>query len=110
MYIKDLRIFEDQWDTKDIVLIDNAAHSFALQINNGVPILPFYDNKLDVEMIYLSHYLTRLAKEPDLRILLEQTFWLEKLHSPLICDIIGGIIEYTVEELDDFEYQKLQET
>lgn len=28
VYVKDLRIFEDQWDLKDIVLIDNSTHSF----------------------------------------------------------------------------------
>ena len=81
LYIKDLRIFEDQWDLKDVVLIDNAAHSFALQINNGIPMLPFYDNKHDVDMIYLTHFLKRLSIQEDVRIQLKQTFWMEMLHT-----------------------------
>ena len=33
-------------------MIDNAAHSFGFQIDNGVPMLPFYDDKEDR---YLKH-------------------------------------------------------
>lgn len=43
VYIKDLRIFADRC-LSDIVLIDNAAYSFSYQVENGIPIFPFYDN------------------------------------------------------------------
>ena len=109
LYIKDLRIFEDQWNLKDVILIDNAAHSFAMQINNGIPMLPFYDNKHDVDMIYLAHYLLKLSIQDDVRTILKQTFWMEFLHTQEISDTIGGAIEYTIEELDDSEYEKLQQ-
>jgi hypothetical protein len=45
------------------VLIDNAAHSFGFQIDNGIPMLPFYRNKEDTEMIHLYHYLHKIATE-----------------------------------------------
>lgn len=45
------------------MLIDNAAHSFGFQIDNGVPMLPFYRNKEDTEMIHLYHYLQKIANE-----------------------------------------------
>jgi len=44
IYIKDLRIFSDR-NINDIVIIDNAVYSFGYQIDNGIPIIPFYDNK-----------------------------------------------------------------
>lgn len=42
--IKDLRIIANR-NLKDMVIIDNSALSFSLNVNNGIPILPFYDNK-----------------------------------------------------------------
>ena len=37
-FIKDLRIISNK-ELKDIVIIDNLAHSFGLQLENGIPIL-----------------------------------------------------------------------
>lgn len=51
-----MRIFANR-NLKDIVLVDNAAYSFGLQIDNGIPIVPYYDNKNDKELKYLSNYL-----------------------------------------------------
>lgn len=91
-----------------MILIDNAAHSFALQINNGFPILPFYDNKNDNELIHLTHFLKRISDIDDIRTLLSETFWMTKFIDSQICDTVGGVIEYTVEELDDLEYLKIK--
>lgn len=79
MYIKDLRIFEDQWDLKDIVIIDNAVHSFGFQINNGIPMLPFYEDKDDIDMIYIAQYLKNLAEKYDVRPTIRDTFWINRL-------------------------------
>jgi len=57
--VKDLRIIENR-DLKDIILIDNSCLSFAFNINNGVPILPFFDNENDEELKHLTYYLNRL--------------------------------------------------
>jgi CTD small phosphatase-like protein 2 len=46
VHIKDLRVLANR-DLKDVVLVDNAAYSFGYQIENGVPIVPYYDNKND---------------------------------------------------------------
>lgn len=40
MYVKDLRVLGR--DLSGVVLVDNAAYSYAFQLDNGVPILPFY--------------------------------------------------------------------
>jgi CTD small phosphatase-like protein 2 len=40
MYVKDLRIINRAM--ADMILVDNAAYSYNYQLDNGVPILPFY--------------------------------------------------------------------
>jgi CTD small phosphatase-like protein 2 len=44
--IKDLRIIKNR-QLSDIVIVDNLVHSFGLQIDNGIPILDFTNNKED---------------------------------------------------------------
>ena len=100
-FIKDLRIFEDQWDLKDIVLIDNSTYSFWAQISNGVPILSFIYGKDDFEMIYLSYFLNRISREYDLRTKIWDTFWLQRLKIPFVWDSISGVIEYIIEEIPE---------
>lgn len=55
-YIKDLRIIKNR-KLKDIVIVDNLIHSFGLQIENGIPILDFIDNKNDMELYGLENLL-----------------------------------------------------
>ena len=37
-YLKDLRILKDR-KLKDVIIVDNLAHSFGFQLSNGIPIL-----------------------------------------------------------------------
>jgi CTD small phosphatase-like protein 2 len=32
-------------DLKDVVLVDNAAYSYSFQLDNGIPVLPYYEGK-----------------------------------------------------------------
>ena len=50
-----------------MALIDNASYSYAWQIDNGIPILPFYDNKDDRELIELEKYLKNMIGVSDIR-------------------------------------------
>ena len=77
-YVKDLRIFGDR-DMKDVVIVDNSVYSFAFQIDNGIPIIPFYNDKADEEMLHLVYYLNCLAGVDDVREQNRQAFELFKL-------------------------------
>lgn len=66
MFIKDLRIIKNR-ELKNMVLIDNLAHSFGLQIENGIPILEFQNDKKDRELKYLFDYLMQALYVDDLR-------------------------------------------
>jgi len=100
--MKDLRIFE-QWgfDMKDVILVDNATHWFGFQINNGLPMVPFYDNKEDKEMIHILHYLENFVDINDIRPVLSETFQLSKLRVPHILEKVEGVIEYEIQDVSD---------
>lgn len=49
-----------------MVLIDNASYSFCFQLDNGIPVIPFYDNPLDKELMYLTTYLLDLMQSNDI--------------------------------------------
>ena len=67
--IKDLRIINNR-EIKDLLLVDNSALSFSLNVHNGVPILPYYDSKTDEELRHLTYYLMGLreSKSEDIRV------------------------------------------
>lgn len=64
-----------------MIIVDNSVLSFLFQIDNGVPILPFYTNKLDEELVHLSFYLKCLAEQDpaDVREHNREAFGLHKL-------------------------------
>ena len=74
--IKDLRIIKNR-HLSNVVLVDNAAYSYAMQTENGVPIIPFFDDKKDCELIELCSYLTELTKAPDIREMVAKDFHVE---------------------------------
>eukprot|EP00347_Sterkiella_histriomuscorum_P022253 403331138 len=77
-FVKDLRILRGI-DPKDIVIVDNYVYSFAFQLENGIPIVPFYGDKKDKEMIKLIKYLKHIHKEDDLRECNEMVFQLNRI-------------------------------
>ena len=67
-YIKDLNIFDKYYDLKNIVLIDNSVLSFAYHLDNGIPIVPYYDADEDGELEILACYLLSIYDNDDLRV------------------------------------------
>lgn len=65
--MKDLRIINNR-DLKDLVIIDNSVFSFSFHIDNGIPIIPFYADKEDEEMMHLVYYLNCLTNVEDVRV------------------------------------------
>ncbi|CAK68015.1 unnamed protein product (macronuclear) [Paramecium tetraurelia] len=65
-YVKDLRVLGNR-KMSNILLIDNASYSFGQQIDNGVPIIAFYDDKQDQELLYLQNYLMKFRVVTDVR-------------------------------------------
>jgi CTD small phosphatase-like protein 2 len=66
IFIKDLRVFGNR-KLSDLLLVDNAFYSYGFQLFNGVPILPFYNNKQDVELKDLTEFLIATKQVRDVR-------------------------------------------
>lgn len=66
IYVKDLRVLKGV-DLSEVIIIDNSVLSFIFQMDNGIPILPFYENKNDIELKFLINYLENLAQYKDIR-------------------------------------------
>lgn len=88
IFVKDLRIFTDRC-IKDLVIVDNAAYSFAFQVLNGIPIISWYDDMEDRELFKLIEYLRVLARMDDVRIVNQFTFRLDTFYDDYLRDCIG---------------------
>lgn len=56
VYIKDLRIIKNR-AMENICIVDNAVYSFGFQLDNGIPIIPYYDDPNDEELHHLVFYM-----------------------------------------------------
>lgn len=50
---------------KDILMLDNFIYSFGLDLENGIPIKPYYKGKDDYELEYLCDTLLKIKDEPE---------------------------------------------
>lgn len=77
-HIKDLRILKGR-ELSDIAIVDNLTHSFGFQIDNGIPILEFFRDKTDKELLFLSDYLIEAYHHADIRVYNRERLQLEKM-------------------------------
>ena len=54
-------------DMNDVIILDNSPIAFMFQPENAIPILSWYDNPNDTELMRLGHVLERLSFEDDVR-------------------------------------------
>ena len=80
-YVKDLRVFDIPMEK--IVIVDNSILSFVYQINNGIPILPFYSNDNDNELQNLLDYLHFMSQVKDVTKEIQKSFGLSNKISAL---------------------------
>ena len=64
-----------------MIIIDNSCLSYALNVDNGVPILPYYDSERDEELKHLTYYLNCLVDQgvDDVLVHNREAFGLMKL-------------------------------
>lgn len=72
MHVKDLRVLDRE--LTDMVLIDNAAYSYIYQLDNGIPILPYYHGNTDYELKALQSYIESMLLLKDMRSANRRTF------------------------------------
>lgn len=65
VYLKDLRSINRKLE--DVVIVDNSAFSYALQKQNGIPIVPFYHYKEDNQLESLILFIKQVIALEDCR-------------------------------------------
>ena len=65
IYIKDLQKLNR--NLKDLIIVDNSPLAYAFNIDNGLPIKAWYEDKDDVELSKITKLLEFLAKTKDVR-------------------------------------------
>ncbi len=84
LYFKDLRILENI-PIEKILIIDNSILSFCSHLENGVLIMPFFQDKADSELRVLANYLNDLIQIQDIRIANKNVFKLDSFYKMLPC-------------------------
>jgi Dullard-like phosphatase family protein len=89
VFIKDLRIFANR-NLKDMIIVDNAAYSFAYQLENGIPIVSWHDDPNDRELMNLIDYVKALASVDDVREINDATFRLRTFYEDYINEFLAN--------------------
>ena len=76
-YVKDLRVLGR--DLSKTVIIDNSPPAFTYQIDNGIPIISWYDEEDDTELLKMIPVLEKLDSLADVRPAIKKYFQMRKL-------------------------------
>lgn len=74
------------FDGTDVFLVDNLIYSYALQLDQGIPICPFIDDEMDVELKDLAEILENLPAFDSLQSLLQDLLGLNQFYDKLELD------------------------
>ena len=77
---------------RDMIIVDNAVYSFGYQLDNGIPIIPFYDDKSDEELMHLIFYIECLSKSADVREQNRKAFQLRELQEIDLQEYMNSIV------------------
>ncbi len=105
LYVKDMNIFEG-FDPKNILIVDNSVMAFAYDLDNGIPILPYYDAEKDFELLFVAYYFESLYQCDDLRLINKQYMKLDYYLKQAIEEIKRENEDYEEEEKSDIENKK----
>lgn len=78
--IKDLRVLADR-DVDDILVVDNYCYSFAMNLENGIPIKPYLEGPEDEELKFLAERLSMHDDDESSIQFVYENFGLDQFYS-----------------------------
>lgn len=73
MLVKDLTLLGH--DLAQVVMIDNMTSAFALNLSNGIPIIPFFEDEADSQLRTLLSFLkNEIYPAKDVRTVIDKKF------------------------------------
>ena len=81
-YVKDFSVIKNR-RKEDCILVDNLVYSFAGDMDRGIHILNFYDDKTDTELKYLGEVLDQMKPFMDVGEFLERNFGFQRFYDYL---------------------------
>jgi RNA polymerase II subunit A small phosphatase-like protein len=89
LYLKDIKIIKK--DLKDTIIIDNNPVSYVMNQDNGLPILTWYDDLNDKELLNLIPLLKYLSTQNDVRDVIKNI--VDRQSNKIKFDIVDDLIK-----------------
>ena len=99
LYLKDLKNIGK--DLKDVIIIDNNPVSYALNQDNGIPILTWYEDLNDEELINLIPLLKYLSTVDDVRPIIRRIVNMQK--NEIKFDVVEELIKDKINENNNYK-------